>query len=53
MLYEVITIGLEYRRWRALSVSAEIDYHALLSDIDNYPIYVTLGLSAAWHSDTF
>ena len=45
--------GLEYRRWRELSFGLEIGYHALLSDIATCPIYTSLGIVAAWHSDPF
>ncbi len=45
--------GLDYRRWRDISLGVELGYHAFLSDMDKYPVYVTLAVHATWHSDVF
>ncbi len=48
-----VGLGLDYRGWRAFSIGGEVAYHALLSDLAEYPAYLTFGLHATWHSDPF
>lgn len=46
-------LGLEYRRWRDMSLGLELGYHAFLTDISDYPVYISLSFHVNWHSDPF
>lgn len=41
--------GVDWRRWRHWSFGAETNLHAFLTDLQNYPVYLTLQLRISYH----
>ena len=46
-------VGVDWRRYRNWSLGAEVDLHAFLTDLQDYPVYITSFLRLNYHRELF